>query len=232
MFSVFCTWRGSQKCHRALQSLQIQGPSCKMACKSNSKPCQETLSDSLRTFLLSPFEDWVEDLFWRSFHRLWHFPQWRRENHRAWARIFRRPFTHFDRISTRCRGWLHLLEIHHVSSRRRSSRTGANCFPIHRNFARHRRATSKVTVNTHSNAVETSVYAQEFLTLQYHIDEWIFNRWQKCVAKASSDYTGFGMAVGHKYVQENFDEAAKVRVSTFFWNLIVFAFYFSHLFTI
>merc|ERR1711997_1325197 len=31
-------------------------------------------------------------------------------------------------------------------------------------------------------------------------------RWSKCVAKSSSDYTGFGMAVGHKYVEENFKE--------------------------
>lgn len=46
-------------------------------------------------------------------------------------------------------------------------------------------------------------------------------RWQKCVAKASSDYNGFGMAVGHKYVVEKFDESAKQRVGTLVDNLIV-----------
>ena len=39
-----------------------------------------------------------------------------------------------------------------------------------------------------------------------------FIRWNKCVAKASSDYTGFGMAVGHKYVIANFPETAKEDV--------------------
>ena len=38
-------------------------------------------------------------------------------------------------------------------------------------------------------------------------------RWNKCVAKASSDSTGFGMAVGHKYVIANFPETAKEDVS-------------------
>merc|ERR1711935_806990 len=45
-------------------------------------------------------------------------------------------------------------------------------------------------------------------------------RWSKCVAKSSSDYTGFGMAVGHKYVEENFEEGAKERVSLLVNNLI------------
>ena len=33
-------------------------------------------------------------------------------------------------------------------------------------------------------------------------------------------YTGFGMAVGHKYVEENFEEGAKERVSLLVNNLI------------
>jgi len=45
-------------------------------------------------------------------------------------------------------------------------------------------------------------------------------RWNKCVAKASSDSTGFGMAVGHKYVIANFPETAKEDVSLLVKNLI------------
>ena len=41
---------------------------------------------------------------------------------------------------------------------------------------------------------------------------FLWFRWNKCVAKASSDSTGFGMAVGHKYIIENFAEGAKERV--------------------
>lgn len=37
------------------------------------------------------------------------------------------------------------------------------------------------------------------------------------MSKASSEYTGFGMAVGHKYILDYFDEAAKDRVR---WWLI------------
>ena len=48
----------------------------------------------------------------------------------------------------------------------------------------------------------------------------LISRWSKCVAKSSSDGTGFGMAVGHKYVEENFEEGAKERVSTLVNNLI------------
>ena len=40
------------------------------------------------------------------------------------------------------------------------------------------------------------------------------------MSKASSDSTGFGMAVGHKYVEENFEEGAKERVSLLVGNLI------------
>ena len=38
-------------------------------------------------------------------------------------------------------------------------------------------------------------------------------RWNKCVSRASSEYTGFGMAAGHKYILEYFDEDAKDTVN-------------------
>lgn len=44
-------------------------------------------------------------------------------------------------------------------------------------------------------------------------------RWNTCVAKASSDYTGFGMAVGHEYIREKFDETAKEEVNGLVNNL-------------
>ena len=40
------------------------------------------------------------------------------------------------------------------------------------------------------------------------------------MAKSSSDSTGFGMAVGHKYIENNFEEGAKERVSVLVNNLI------------
>ena len=45
-------------------------------------------------------------------------------------------------------------------------------------------------------------------------------RWKKCVALSSSDTQGFGMAAGHAYIKENFDEDATKIVS-----FSIFAFY-------
>ena len=38
-------------------------------------------------------------------------------------------------------------------------------------------------------------------------------RWKKCVALSSSDSLGFGMAAGHAYINENYDEDATEMVS-------------------
>ena len=43
------------------------------------------------------------------------------------------------------------------------------------------------------------------------------SRWQKCVGVASSDDKGFGMAAGHAYIKEKFDDESRQVVSkTFF----------------
>ena len=45
-------------------------------------------------------------------------------------------------------------------------------------------------------------------------------RWNKCVSGASSEYKGFGYAVGHKYILEYFDEESKDTVGHLVENLI------------
>ena len=40
-----------------------------------------------------------------------------------------------------------------------------------------------------------------------------FYRWQKCVEVASSDNSGFGMAAGHAYIKEKFDNESRAVVS-------------------
>jgi hypothetical protein len=38
------------------------------------------------------------------------------------------------------------------------------------------------------------------------------SRWSICVSNAASDYNGFGFAVAHEYIKENFNEQAKQEV--------------------
>ena len=42
---------------------------------------------------------------------------------------------------------------------------------------------------------------------------YLYLRWQKCVGVASSDEKGFGMAAGHAYIKEKFDDESRQVVS-------------------
>ena len=42
---------------------------------------------------------------------------------------------------------------------------------------------------------------------------FLYPRWQKCVGVASSDEKGFGMAAGHAYIKEKFDDESRQVVS-------------------
>ena len=42
---------------------------------------------------------------------------------------------------------------------------------------------------------------------------FVYQRWQKCVGVASSDEKGFGMAAGHAYIKEKFDDESRQVVS-------------------
>ncbi len=39
------------------------------------------------------------------------------------------------------------------------------------------------------------------------------HRWSICVSNAASDYNGFGFAVAHEYIKDNFNEEAKQEVN-------------------
>ena len=68
--------------------------------------------------------------------------------------------------------------------------------------------------------VPTVTYLLRKISKTNNVYNWLIcflnTRWQKCVGVAASDEKGFGMAAGHAYIKEKFDDESRQVVSAFF----------------